>query len=115
MLGDVTRLGTLGGTQPGYSLIYDMGCIQGLPDEAAERATEEITSLAANDATLLFLAFARDRRMILPRGMDREHVGALFSPAWRLVESHNMLPLSPRKVPPPIRKARPTAYQLIKT
>lgn len=114
MVGDVTKLGTLG-IQPGYSLIYDMGCIQGLPDEAAERAAEGITSLAADDGTLLFLAFARDRRMILPRGMDREHVETLFSPAWRLTDTHDMLPLSAGKVPPPIRKARPTAYQLVKT
>jgi SAM-dependent methyltransferase len=113
VVGDVTKLGILG-LQPGYSLIYDLGCIQGLPDEAAARAAEGITSLAADDAMLLFLAFARDRRMILPRGMNREHVEALFSPAWRLVETHDMLPLSAGKVPPPIRKARPTAYQLVK-
>jgi hypothetical protein len=41
---------------------------------------------------LLFLAFARGRRMILPRGMDREHVGALFSSGWRLTDTHDMLP-----------------------
>jgi SAM-dependent methyltransferase len=114
VVGDVAKLGTLG-IQPGYSLIYDMGCIQGLPEEAAERAAEGITSLAADDATLLFLAFARGRRMILPRGMDREHVEALFSPGWRLTDTHDMLPLSAGKVPPPIRKARPTAYHLVRT
>ncbi len=114
MIGDVTNLGALG-MQPGYSLIYDMGCIQGLPDDAAERAAEGITSLAATNATLLVLAFARDRRMILPNGMDREHIEALFGPAWQLTETHDMLPLSEGKVPPPIRKARPTTYQLVKT
>jgi len=113
VIGDVTKLGTLG-IQPGYSLIYDMGCIQGLSDEGAARAAEGITSLAADDATLLFLAFARDRRIILPRGMNREHVESLFGPAWRLVDTHDMLPLSAHKVPPPIRKAKPTAYQLVK-
>ena len=113
VIGDVTNLGALG-MQPGYSLIYDMGCIQGLPDEAAERAAEGITALAAANATLLFLAFARDRRMILPRGMDRQHIEALFGPAWQLTDTHDMLPLSEGKVPPPIRKARPTTYQLVK-
>jgi hypothetical protein len=53
--------------------------------------------------------------MILPRGMDREHVGALFSSGWRLTDTHDMLPLSAGKVPPPIRKARPAAYQVVKT
>jgi hypothetical protein len=63
---------------------------------------------------LLFLAFARGRRLILPRGMDRDHVEGLFGPAWRLVGTHDVLQLSTHKVPPPIRKARPTAYHLVK-
>ncbi len=112
-MGDATKLGTLA-TPPGYSLIYDLGCIHGLPDEAAALAAGGITSLAAEDATLLLVAFARGRRMILPRGMDRDHVEALFGPAWRLVGTHDVLQLSDHKVPPPIRKARPTAYHLVK-
>lgn len=79
IVGDVTKLGALA-TPPGYSLIYDLGCIQGLPDEAAALAAEGITSLAADDATLLFLAFARGRRRILPRGMDRDHIEASSAP-----------------------------------
>jgi SAM-dependent methyltransferase len=114
IVGDVTKLGALA-RPPGYSLIYDLGCIQGLPDEAAALAAEGITSVAAEDATLLFLAFARGRRMILPRGMDREHVDALFGPAWRLIDTHDVLQLSTHKVPPPIRKMRPTAYHLVKS
>jgi SAM-dependent methyltransferase len=114
IVGDVERLAALA-LPPGYSLIYDLGCIQGLSDEAAALAAEGITSLAAEDATLLFLAFARGRRMILPRGMDREHVEALFGPAWRLIGTHDVLQLSTHKVPPPIRKMRPTAYHLVKS
>lgn len=114
VLGDVSALETLA-IQPGFSLIYDVGCIQGLPDEAAARAAEGLTSLAAKDATLLFLAFARERRVVLPRGMDREHVEALFAPAWRVVETHDMLSISAnKKVPSPIRKAKPMAYHLVR-
>jgi SAM-dependent methyltransferase len=113
IVGDVTKLGTLA-APPGYALIYDLGCIQGLPDEAAALAAGGITALAGEDATLLLVAFARGRRMILPRGMDRDHVEALFRPAWRLVGTHDVLQLSDHKVPPPIRKARPTAYHLVK-
>jgi SAM-dependent methyltransferase len=113
IVGDVTNLGTLA-APAGYSLIYDLGCIQGLPDEAAALAAAGISSLAAEDATLLFLAFARGRRMILPRGMDRDHVEALFGPGWRLIDTHDVLQLSDHKVPPPIRNAKPTAYQLVK-
>jgi len=114
IVGDVTRLGALA-APPGYQLIYDLGCIQGLPDKAAALAAEGITSLAAEGATLLFLAMARGRRLILPRGMDRHQVEALFGPGWRLVRTHDVLQLSGQKVPLPIRKARPTAYQLVKT
>jgi SAM-dependent methyltransferase len=53
VVGDVTQIGTLA-APPGYSLIYDLGCIHGLPDEAAALAAEGITSLAAADATLLW-------------------------------------------------------------
>jgi SAM-dependent methyltransferase len=113
IIGDVTKLGTLA-APPGYSLIYDLGCIQGLPDQAAALAAEGITALAAEDAALLFLAFARGRRRILPRGMDRDHVEALFAPAWRLTGTHDVLQLSDHGVPPPIRKAGPTAYHLVK-
>jgi len=112
-VGDVTNLGTLA-TPAGYSLIYDLGCIQGLPDKAAALAAAGITSLAAEDATLLLVAFARGRRMILPRGMNRDHIEALFGPGWRLIDTHDVLQLSDHKVPPPIRNASPRAYQLVK-
>jgi SAM-dependent methyltransferase len=114
IVGDVTELGRLA-APPGYSLIFDMGCIHGLPDEAATLAAQGITSLAAEDATLLVVAAIRGRRLIGPRGMDRDHVEALFAPAWRLVESHDMLPLAAGRVPPPVRKSRPTAYHLVRT
>jgi len=99
VVGDVAKLGTLA-TPPGYLLIYDLGCIQGLPDEAA--------------ALAVLVAFARGRRMMLPRGMNRDHVEALFGPGWRLLGTHDVLQLSDHKVPPAIRKARPTAYHLVK-
>lgn len=113
IVGDVSNLGTLA-APGGYALIYDLGCIQGLPDEAASLAAEGITSLAGDDATLLVLAFTRRRRIFLPRGMDRDHVEALFGAAWRVIGTHDVLELSDQKVPPPVRKARPTAYHLVK-
>ncbi len=57
-MGDITKFATLA-EPPGYSLIYDLGCIHGLPDEAAELAAGGITSLAGEDATLLLVACAR--------------------------------------------------------
>ncbi|HZE03817.1 MAG TPA: class I SAM-dependent methyltransferase [Solirubrobacteraceae bacterium] len=54
--GDVARLGQLG-LEPGYSLLYDFGCIQGLPASARAGAVLGLTELAAPGATLLMLAF----------------------------------------------------------
>ncbi len=113
IVGDVTELGRLA-APPGYSLIYDLGCIHGLPDDALTRAAEGISALAGADATLLVVAAIRSRRLIGPRGMDPEHVEALFAPAWRLVGTHDMLPLATQKVPAPVRKGKPTAYHLVR-
>ena len=44
--GDVGRLDQLG-LEPGYTLLYDFGCIQGLPDAARQRAANGLTRLAA--------------------------------------------------------------------
>ena len=103
IVGDVSNLGTLA-APGGYALIYDLGCIQGLPDEAASLAAEVVDQCVA----------PRRRRIFLPRGMDRDHVEALFGAAWRVIGTHDVLELSDHKVPPPVRKARPTAYHLVK-
>ena len=44
--GDVARLGRLG-LEPGYDLLYDFGCIQGLPDPARRGAAAGLGHLAA--------------------------------------------------------------------
>lgn len=113
MVGDATDLELLA-SPPGYSLVYDLGCLHGLSDEAAKVVADGISSLADEDATLLVVAAARGRRMIGPRGMDREHVEVLFTPAWRLVGSHDMLGLATGKVPSPVRRSRPMAYHLVR-
>jgi SAM-dependent methyltransferase len=113
LAGDVTRLEDLG-LEPGYSLIYDMGCIQGLEDGEQVAAARGISALAAPGATLLFDAFKRGRRPLMPRGMDREHVVALFEPGWELVETIDMVALTERPPPLPIRKAQPRAYRLVR-
>src|SRR6266705_6723700 len=75
--GDVTALGGLG-LGPGYTLLYDFGCIQGLPDSARKGAVAAMTGLAGPDAMLLLVAFAPGRRALLPRGMGEEEVTGLF-------------------------------------
>jgi SAM-dependent methyltransferase len=81
--GDVGELARLG-LESGYTLLYDFGCIQGLSDSARRGAAAGLTELAAPGARLLFLAFKAGRRLVLPCGMDREHVVALLGTSWEL-------------------------------
>jgi SAM-dependent methyltransferase len=106
--GDVARLAQLG-LEPGYTLLYDFGCIQGLPDSARAGAVLGLTELAAPGATLLVLAFKAKRRILLPRGMDKEHVIALFGERWELEHSQSLVT---EDMPPPVRRAAPTIYRL---
>lgn len=106
--GDVARLGQLG-LEPGYTLLYDFGCIQGLPDSARAGAAEGLTELAAPGATLLMVAFKARRRMMLPRGMDEEHVIALLGDRWNLEQSQTIVT---EDLPPPVRRAAPTRYRM---
>jgi SAM-dependent methyltransferase len=105
---NVAELGRLG-LEPGYNLLYDFGCIQGLPDPARRGAAAGLTELAAPGATLLLLAFKAGRRIILPRGMDKDDIVALLGDGWELQHSRSFVT---KETPPPIRRAKPTLYQL---
>jgi SAM-dependent methyltransferase len=106
--GDVAQLGRLG-LEPGYDLLYDFGCIQGLPDPARRGAAAGLGDLAGPDARLLMVAFKAGRRMVLPRGMDREDVVALLDDGWELEDVQSVV--SP-DMPRPVRRAEPTLYRL---
>jgi hypothetical protein len=70
-----------------------------------------MTELAAPGARLLFLAFKAGRRLLLPRGMDRPHVAALFGNGWQLKHAESVVT---EDMPPPVRRAEPTLYWLAK-
>jgi SAM-dependent methyltransferase len=106
--GDVSDLPGLG-LKPGYTLVYDFGCIQGLPDAARRGAAAGISELAAPGATLLLAAFAPGRRVLLPRGMNEEDVTGLFGAAWTLEAVEHVDDVL---VPLPVRRAHPAGYQL---
>ncbi len=106
--GDVSDLPRLG-LKPGYTLVYDFGCIQGLPDAARQGAASGITELAAPGAKLLLAAFAPGRRLLLPRGMSEADVAGLFGAGWTLEAAEAV---SDPSAPLPLRRARPSAYRL---
>jgi len=106
--GEVAELARLG-LEPGYSLLYDFGCIHGLSDSARRGAAAGLTELAAPGATLLMLAFKSGRRMVLPRGMDKEDILALLGDGWNLEQSQSVVT---EDMPAPLRRADPTIYRL---
>jgi hypothetical protein len=111
VVGDVGALDGLG-LEPGYALLYDIGCIQWLPDAARAGAAAGLTELAAPGATALLAAFAPARRGLLPlRGMSQKEVAGLFGAAWELVEAEAV---TGPGVPPPVRWVRPVVYRLIR-
>jgi SAM-dependent methyltransferase len=106
--GDVGELGRPG-LGPGYSLLYDFGCIQGLSDSARRGAAAGLSEVAPPGARLLFLAFKTGQRIMLPRGMDREHLVALLGNGWELQHAESVVT---EDMPRPVRRAEPTLYRL---
>ena len=104
-VGEVGRLGL----EPGYSLVYDFGCIQGLSDPERRGAAAGMTELAAPGARLLLLAFKAGRRLVLPRGMDTEDVLTLLGGGWELERAESAVIAD---MPPPVRRAEPTLFRL---
>lgn len=108
--GDVGQLGRLG-LEPGYTLVYDFGCIQGLPDDARRGAAAGINQLVAPGARLLLFAFSAGRRLFLPRGMERSELVTLFGDSWDLEHTQ---PMPTDDLPPWLRGAKPTLYRLVR-
>jgi SAM-dependent methyltransferase len=108
--GDVGRLDQLG-LEPGYTLLYDLGCIQGLPDSARQGAASGLTRLAAPGASLLMFAFKAGRHILLPRGMDQADVVALLGSRWELAQT---LSVKDDRMPRFVGRAHPTVYRLIR-
>ena len=106
--GDVAELGRLG-LEPGYDLLYDFGCIHGLPDAARRGAAGGLTQLARPGATLLIGACKAGRRLFLPGGMNKEDVVGLLGDAWDLEESRSEVT---EDMPSFLRRAGPTVYRL---
>jgi SAM-dependent methyltransferase len=107
---DVAQLGGLG-LEPGYDLIVDFGCIHGLSDDDRAKALGALAGLAGPGATALILAFARGRRLVLPRGMDQEELTRVLGESFELEQAQPVIELQP-DLPLPVRRARPTLYRL---
>jgi SAM-dependent methyltransferase len=82
--GDVTELrATDVGT--GFRLVLDTGTFHGLIAAEREAMGQEVSAVAAPNATVLLIAWAPKRRGPLPRGVSRSEIEAAF-PGWNVTD-----------------------------
>ena len=79
--GDVTAL-RRASVGDGFSLVLDTGTFHGLQPEQQIMLGEEVTAVAASDATMLLLVWPKRARPLI-RGANRSEVEAAF-PAWEI-------------------------------
>jgi SAM-dependent methyltransferase len=82
--GDVTAL-RQGDVGSGFRLVLDTGTFHGLADAQRETMGQEVSAIAAPDATLLLDCFAPRQRGPLPRGASRADVERAF-PTWEVTD-----------------------------
>jgi SAM-dependent methyltransferase len=82
--GDVTALRSAG-VGSGFRLVLDTGTFHGLTNAQRLAMGNEVTAVAARDATLILDCFAPRRRSPLPRGASRDDVERVF-PEWRITD-----------------------------
>jgi len=105
--GSITTL-TAAGIGSGFHLILDFGVVHGLQPGQVRAVSREVTTVAAEDATILMYAFSPGRRGPLPRGIDREEIEQAYG-GWTIIEEEEFdLTGAPRFV----QKARPRFYRL---
>jgi SAM-dependent methyltransferase len=104
--GDVTAL-RAAGVGSNFSFLLDMECFNHLSDSARSLVAQEVDEVAAPDATLLLLVWARARRGPLPPGADRQDLEATFA-GWRITDEHPYEGVLPR----PMKSIDPRWYRL---
>jgi SAM-dependent methyltransferase len=85
VLGDVTRLRE-SAVGSGYRLVLDTGTFHGLTTAQRRDMGREVTSVAADEATVILDCFAPRRRGPLPHGCTQADVEEAF-PAWRITDA----------------------------
>lgn len=81
LVGDVTQLDEFK-LEPGYTLLFDLGCLHSLEQSVRDRYARSVTQLAAPGA--LFLLYGFMPNQLLPNRLTRSEVQALLGPAFTL-------------------------------
>jgi SAM-dependent methyltransferase len=83
--GDVTDLRATG-VGSGFRLVLDTGTFHGLSGAERESLGREVDAIAADDATVLLLAWVPKHRGPLPRGASLDEIEGVF-PRWTVADA----------------------------
>jgi SAM-dependent methyltransferase len=81
LVGDVTQLDALQ-LEPGYTLLFDLGCLHSLEESARGGYARGVAQVAAPGALFLLYGFLPNE--LLPNRLTRSEVQVLFGPAFTL-------------------------------
>jgi SAM-dependent methyltransferase len=109
ILGDVARLHRLE-LAPGFTLFFDRGCFHGLDESQRAAYAAAVDALAAPGATLLMMAFAPNRVVAAPAGIEQSELVGRFA-GWRLVSAS---PDTDDEIDGPLRNVPRTWYRLVR-
>ncbi len=109
ILGDAARLHRLG-LEPGFTLFFDRGCFHGLDEAQRGAYVAAVDELAALGATLLMMAFAPNRVVVAPAGLEQSELVARFA-GWSLASAE---PDTDGEISGPLRNVPRTWYRLVR-
>ncbi len=109
ILADVARLHRLG-LAPGFTLIFDRGCFHGLGESQRGAYAAVVDGLAAPGATLLMMAFAPNRLIAAPAGLEESELRGRFA-GWQLTSAS---PDTEGEISGPLRNVPRTWYRLVR-
>jgi SAM-dependent methyltransferase len=109
ILADATRLHRFG-LAPGFTLIFDRGCFHGLDDSQRGAYGAAVDGLAAPGATLLMMAFAPNRVLAAPAGLDQSELVGRFV-GWQLTSAS---PDTEGEISGPLRNVPRSWYRLVR-
>ncbi len=108
-VGDVTRLADH--VQGPFAFFLDIGCFHGLTADQRAAVGSGVTKVAADDASLVMMAFGRNRVPFMPGGVGRAEIEEAF-PSWRV---DHVEPASTDGMPKPIQATKPSFYRLVRS
>jgi SAM-dependent methyltransferase len=107
ILADVARLHRLE-LEPGFTLFHDRGCFHDLDESQRGAYAAAVDGLAAPGATLLMMAFAPNRVVVAPAGLEQSELTGRFAD-WELVSAQ---PDTDGEISGPLRNVPRTWYRL---